>query len=820
MSAGLPFIGTRMRRTEDPALLRGEGCYVDDIHLEGMLHASFVRSPHAHARIVSIDTAAARTMPGVHAILTCADLPDALRAPIPLLVPNPALRDARTAQSLASDEVCYVGEAVAVVIATSRAAAEDAADRVEVSWEVLAPVADCRAALAASSALVHSDGKDNLAAVVTMAYGETERAFARAAHVVRAQFFQHRGAGHPIEGRAVVAHYDAIGGRLTTWCAGQSPFLEKKTLVDLLEWDPERLRVVNPDVGGGFGPKTMVYGEQAIVCHAAVRLRRPVKWIEDRREHFLTATQERDQYWDMALALDAAGRILGLRFEMIHDTGAFVPWGIIMPYIAVTTTPGPYVVPNIELTLKVVYTNKVPTTPMRGAGRPQGVFAMERMMDKAAALLGLGRDEIRRRNLVQPHQMPYAVGFIYRDGKPVIYDSGDYPVCQANALELADWSGFAARQVAARAEGRYLGIGIGNYVEGTGLGPFEGATVRVQQNGRVTVICGAGAQGQGHRTIWAQICADHLGVAPDQIDVVIADTDTISMGVGTFASRVTVNAGNSVNTAAAVVRGKLVKLAAHLLEAAEEDLDLVDGRVQVKGVPGRHKTFAQLARLSQGMPGFSFPAGVTCGMEETVYFSPERSTYCNGTHVVEVEVDIHTGRVRILNYAVAHDSGRLINPMLVDGQIQGGVAHGIGNALFEVMGYDSQAQPTTTTFADYTMPTAPDIPQVKMTHIETPSPLNPLGVKGAGEGGTIPAAAAIVSAIEDALSPFGVVLDETPLLPQRLLQKLHEAMGHKAMGHNIDEHPIAGQQDAGHRTGHQVAGHQGGGDAGNGPRAS
>jgi carbon-monoxide dehydrogenase large subunit len=299
--------------------------------------------------------------------------------------------------------------------------------------------------------------------------------------------------------------------------------------------------------------------------------------------------------------------------------------------------------------------------------------------------------------------------------------------------------------------------------------------VRIQQNGRVTVLCGAGAQGQGHRTIWAQIAADHLGVDPDRIDVKIADTDAISMGVGTFASRVTVNAGNSVNTAARTVRGKLLRLAGHLLEASEEDLELADGKVQVKGIPGRHKTFAELARISQGMPGFSFPEGVTCGMEETVYFSPERSTYCNGTHVVEVEVDIHTGKVGIVRYAVAHDSGRLINPMLVDGQIQGGVAHGIGNALYEFMGYDAQAQPTTTTFADYTMPTAPDVPAVVMTHIETPSPLNPLGVKGAGEGGTIPAAAAITSAIEDALSPFGLRFNETPLLPQRLAHHLREA---------------------------------------------
>jgi carbon-monoxide dehydrogenase large subunit len=461
---------------------------------------------------------------------------------------------------------------------------------------------------------------------------------------------------------------------------------------------------------------------------------------------------------------------------MAHDNGAYLPWGIILPWIAVTTTPGPYVVPNIGIDLKVVFTNKVPTTPLRGAGRPQGVFAMERILDKAAAQLGIGRDEIRRRNLVQPEQMPYAVGFIYRDGKPVIYDSGDYPACQAKALELADYAGFPERQAAALKQGRHIGIGIGSYVEGTGLGPFEGATVRVQQNGRVTILTGAAPHGQGHKTTFAQICADHLGVGLDQIDVVTADTSAVSMGVGTFASRITVNAGNSVHIAGQAVRQKLLKLAAALMEASEDDLELAEGRVAVKGVPGMHKTFAELARTAQGMPGFSFPEGVTCGLEHTEYFSPVRSTYCNGTHVAEVEVDVHTGYVKVLRYSVAHDSGRLINPLIVDGQIQGGVAHGIGNALLEWMGYDQNAQPVTTNFGEYLMPMATDVPRVEMAHIESPSPLNPLGVKGAGEGGTIPAAAAITAAIENALEPFGIKLTQTPVFPQRIVELL-EASG-------------------------------------------
>jgi carbon-monoxide dehydrogenase large subunit len=562
---------------------------------------------------------------------------------------------------------------------------------------------------------------------------------------------------------------------MTVWCSGQSPFLEKKNLIDILDWDPERLRVIQPDVGGGFGPKAVFYVEQAVVAIAAWKLDRPVKWIEDRREHFISASQERDQYWDIELALTHAGKILGMRLTMLHDNGAYFPWGIIMPYIAVTTTPGPYVVPNMEIDLQVVFTNKVWTTPVRGAGRPQGVFAMERILDKAAQLLKLNRAEIRFRNFIQPEQMPYSVGFIYRDGKPVKYDSGDYPLCQHEALRLGEYEGFAARQAKARAAGRYIGIGIGNYVEGTGLGPFEGATVRVQQNGRVTILTGAAPHGQGHKTTFAQICADQLGVDLDSIDVITADTNAVSMGIGTFASRITVNAGNSVHVAAQIVRKKVLKLAAFLLDAGEDALALGGGKVAVRDAPERCKTFAQLSRVAQGMPGFSFPEGVTCGLEHTEYFSPAQSAYCNGTHVVEVEVDIRTGQVKILRYAVAHDSGKLINPLIVDGQIQGGVAHGVGNALFEWMGHDDQAQPITTHFGEYLIPLATDVPSVTMTHIESPSPLNPLGVKGAGEGGTIPAAAAITGAIEDALAPFGVRLTETPLSPGRIVELLSAA---------------------------------------------
>jgi carbon-monoxide dehydrogenase large subunit len=773
---GMKYIGARTQRLEDPALLTGRGRFVDDIHLPDMLHAAFVRSSHGHARIRGVNAEAALALPGVHAVITARDLPPEMQQKRMVMpVPNPAIRHPRMQYCLAAEEVCYVGEVIAMVIADSRYIAEDAAGLVEVEYEALGAASDCRDALAPGAPRAHSDLPDNLAAQFTPGYGDTDAAFQRAAHVTKVSLWQHRGGAHAMECRALLAKYDALEDQLTVWSAGQAPHAEKSALAAILPHDANRLRVIMPDVGGGFGPKAIFYAEEALVALTAKRMQRPIKWIEDRREHFLATTQERDQYWDVELALDAQARILGVRGVLVHDQGAYLPWGIIMPYISATTMPGPYVVPNYKLEVRVAFTNKVPTTPVRGAGRPQAVFAMERLMDKAARELGLDPAEIRRRNLIQPEQMPYKVGLIYRDGAPVTYDSGDYPECQRQALAMAEYDDFPQRQAAARAQGRYIGIGIGSYVEGTGLGPFEGATVKVLQSGRVTVLTGAAPQGQGHRTTFAQIAADHFGLPIESLDVVTADTNAISMGVGTFASRITVNAGSSVHLAAGEVRKKIVKLAAHLLEAGEEDIELADGRAFVRGVEQMGRSFGELAQIAQGMPGFSLPKGLTAGLEETQYFTPPQSVYCNGTHVVEVEVDIGTGQLKILRYVVAHDSGTLINPLIVDGQVRGGVAHGIGNAYLEWMRYDENAQPLTTNFGEYLLPLATDVPNIELTHIETPSPLNPIGAKGAGEGGTIPAAAAIIAATENALQSFGLELTDCPLTPERLVEQLAAA---------------------------------------------
>ena len=773
---GAKHFGARVKRLEDPALLSGRGRFVDDLKLPGLLHACFVRSPHAHAMVRGIDSRAAMVMPGVHAVLTADDLPEPMRRmPIPMLTPNPAIATPRTQTALARDEVCYVGQPIAVVIADSRYLAEDAAAAVVVDYDVLGAVGDCRAGIMDGAPRAHSDLQSNVIARFPLAYGDIDAAFAGAAHVFEEMIWQHRGGGMALETRAVLASHDPVSDVLTVWSGTQTPHLGRGTLADLLDRNIESIRMIAPDVGGGFGPKAIFYPEEAVIPVAALKLGRPVKWIEDRREHFLCATQERDQYWSMAIAVDGDGKILGLRGKMLHDSGAFVPWGIIMPYIAAVTVPGPYVVPAYRLETVVVFTNKVPTTPVRGAGRPQAVFAMERLLDGVARELALDRAEVRRRNFIQPEQMPYAVGLLFRDGKPLVYDSGDYPKGQAAALTLAKYESFRERQRAALDQGRLIGIGLGNYVEGTGLGPFEGVTVRVLPSGKVVVATGATSQGQGTRTTLSQIVAEQVGCRIEDIVMTIGDTGAIAQGVGAFASRQAVNAGCSAQLAGGAVRGQIIALAARALGVNDSDIDLEDGLAIA--TTGNKPTipFGELARLAQGIPGVSLPAGQAAGLEHTAYYTPSQAAYCSGTHVAEVEVDHMTGGVKVLNYTVAHDSGRVINPLIVDGQVQGGVAHGIGNALLEWMQYDDNAQPLTTTFADYLLPMATDVPICAIAHVETVNPLNPLGVKGAGEGGTIPAPAAIISAIEDALSPFNVHFAETPLTPERIVAALRAA---------------------------------------------
>ncbi len=773
---GVKQFGARVTRLEDAGLLTGKGRFVDDIEVPNALAASFVRSPYAHARVRSIDAAAALALPGVVAVLTAADLPGpAATERMPMLMHNVAIKAFRTQHALAVDEVCYAGQSIAVVLADTRYVAEDAAALVAVDYDVLPAVSDLKSALDAATPMAHLDLDSNLASAFDMNYGDVDKAFAGASHVVTESMWQHRGGGMAMETRAVQASHDPATDILTVWATTQTPHIARRMLADQLGRHPEAIRYIATDVGGGFGPKAIFYPEETVIAAAALKMGRPVKWIEDRREHFMCATQERDQYWDVEIATDAEGKILGVRGNMLHDTGAFVPWGIIMPYIAAATMPGPYVIPAYRLAVKVALTNKVATSPVRGAGRPQAVFAMERLLDRVAAELDLDPAEVRRRNFIQPEQMPYSVGLTFRDGKPLVYDSGDYPKGQEEALRIADYAGFAARQKEARARGRLIGIGMANYVEGTGLGPFEGVTVRVLQTGKVAVATGATNQGQGTRTTLSQIVADSVGCRIEDIVFTLGDTNAISNGVGAFASRQAANAGPSAQMAGKAVRAQIVSMAARALGVTEADIDVDDSQAIARTGNKPVLGFGELARMAQGMPGFSFTGGQQAGLESTQYFTPSQAAYCSGCHVAEVEVDPETGAVKILRYSVAHDAGTLINPLIVDGQVQGALAHGVGNALMEWMKYDEAANPLSTNFAEYLIPGSGEVPTCDIVHVETPSPLNPLGVKGAGEGGTIPAPAAIVSAVENALAPYGVRFAECPLTPERIAKAVRAA---------------------------------------------
>ena len=768
------LFGKSVKRVEDPDLLRGQGQFIDDLRIPNLLHASFLRSPLAHARIRSINKSEAQTLPGIHAVWTARDLPKNMyKRRLLLQVPNPSIRHPFTQEPLASEEVCFVGEPVAVVVASTRHQAEDACERIIVNYEPL-PVSDnCENALMPDAKVAHSNIGDNIAAQFTLNYGDIDLSFRKAAHVIQDRYFQHRGSANPMEARGVIASYDVTQRQFKVWSATQSPFMVRRTLVHMLEVEENEIHVIAPkDVGGGFGPKGMCYPEETVLPALARELSRPVKWIEDRREHFLTTTQERDQVWEVSIAVDTSGKILGLKGRLIHDAGAYMPWGIITPYISTTTIPGPYLVPSFKFDTIAVFTNKPPTTPLRGAGRPQAVFAMERTLDLVAKNLGLDRAQVRKLNLIPAEAMPYKMGLIFRDGAPVVYDSGDYPRCQAMALEAGRYDKFSQRQADGRKAGRYLGIGIANAVEGTGLGPFEGATIKIVPSGRVVLRTGAAPQGQAHQTTLAQLCSTELNIPIDQIDVTTGDTNAISLGVGTFASRIAVNAGSSVRLASRIVRTKLFKLAAAVLQVGEKDLEMEDGEVRITGQQGESISFSNLAEMMNGVPGYKLPEGIEAGLEATSYFQPSQAAYSNGSHVAEVEVDIETGAIIILRYIVAHDCGNIINPMIVDGQVQGGVAHGLGNALLEFLHFDQDANPLTTTFADYLLPTAELVPEVQILHLETPTPNNPIGVKGAGEGGTLPAAAVIIAAIEDALTPFDIRFRDTPLLPHQIVHAI------------------------------------------------
>ena len=675
----------------------------------------------------------------------------------------------RTQPPLARDKVRFVGEPVVMIVAESRYLAEDAADMVWVDYEDLTAVVDLEDALSPDSSLIHEELESNLAAHVVQEKGSYASIRDQADLLIHRRFLYDRGTAAAIENRGVVAQWDDRAARLTIWDTTQAPIPIRNGLARILGLSENQVRVIAPFIGGGFGPKIMMlYQEEVLVPWAAINLQRPIKWIEDRSENFVATTQERSQIHDAEIALTNEGKILGIHDVFLHDTGAYDPYGLTIPINSQCTLLGPYDVPNYYTEFTVVFTNKTIVTPYRGAGRQHGVFVMERFLDIAARELGLSPHEIRRRNYILESQFPYDNKIIFQDFQPLKYDSGNYEPVLDKALDLIGYNEFqSTTQPDARKEGRHLGIGIVSYVEGTGIGPYEGARVQVESSGKATVVTGVGTQGQGHFTSFAQIAADQIGVNVEDIDVITGDTDQFHWGSGTFASRGAVVAGNAVNEAAKVVRTKILRLAGELLEAAEEDLEIIDGEVRVIGVAQRFIPLSELAIEANPLRGAVKP-GSEPGLEATNYFGPEMGATASGTHAMIVEVDIETMDVEILKYVVVHDCGRVINPLILDGQIHGGVAQGIGNAFYEQLVYDKNGQLLNGSFMDFLLPTSLDVPRIIVSHQETISPLNPLGIKGAGEAGAIPTAPLFAQAVENALQIPGFEILEIPLNPSKL----------------------------------------------------
>jgi carbon-monoxide dehydrogenase large subunit len=767
-----PAVGTSVRRTEDQRLLTGRGKYAADFRLPGMLHGAVLRSPHAHARLAAVRTGQALTLPGVVAVVTAADLGDIGRIPV-RLGPRPSVV-ACLQPPLAREKVRYVGEPVAFVVAESRYVAEDALELLEVDYEPLAAVTDARRAVEPGASVLHEVIGGNVVATLDTHRGDAEAVLATAHTRVRERFAVQRHTGVPMETRGLSAAFDQGTGVLRLWGVAKVPHFNRRVLADLLEYPEHLIQFVELEVGGGFGIRGEFYPEDLLVPWTAKRLGRPVQWIEDRREHLMAANHSRQQWHETELGFDRDGRIVALVDRFVADMGGYIrTHGVLVPELTGALLPGPYRVPHYLSEIRCVLTNKTPTGTYRGPGRFECTFVRERLMDIAAARLGLDPLELRRRNFVTPAEMPYDVGGSSLNQR-TIYDCGDYASALDQALAALRYDDARAEQAVARRQGRHVGIGVASLVEKAGLGPWEYARVEVDATGHVVVYSGVAAVGQGIDTTLAQVCADELSVAPERVTVVHGDSARVPFGVGGFASRGASVALPAAAAAARKVRDKILRVAAAALEAAPEDLVLAEGAVHVRGLPERKASFRDLARAA--VPG---PPGMEPGLYATDFFQAPKMTYPYGTHAAMVEVDGDTGEVKILRYAIAYDIGKAVNPMIVDGQLVGALAQGIGGALFEELVYDEQGQLLTSTFMDYLVPTAMDMPAVTTVRIleETPTPLNPLGVKGAGEGGSSGCGGAIANAVADALAPLGVSITALPLTPDRLSALIRAARG-------------------------------------------
>ncbi|MEH7253133.1 xanthine dehydrogenase family protein molybdopterin-binding subunit [Neobacillus niacini] len=779
------YVGQSIRRKEDYRLVTGTGQFVADIKLAGMLEAVFVRSPQSHARIHKIDISKAKELPGVHVILIGDDIKGKIN-PITqfeshsAVPPNVAKEINPKIQFnyeniLAVNKVMYVGQPVAVVVAENRYIAEDAADLIKVDYEQLTPIVNPFEAMKEGSPLVQEQVEQNIQMEFHLNLGDARLAEQQADHILKTRVHTPRLSSNPIETRGVIADYDHRTEQTHVWSATQLPYEVRATIAHCLGWTEQNIRVTAPDVGGGFGPKGGVHPEEIVIPYISKLVGRPVKWVEDRLEHLTSARQSRDQIHDVVVAYRNDGTILSLRDEFVVDSGAVNFFGFTCAYNTAYHLRGAFKIPNFEVTSRIVLTNKTPNVPFRGAGRPEAVFTMDRVIDMIARNLKLDPVEVIKKNMIQAHEMPYDQGILVKDGARLIYDSGDYPAALNQALVMVEYESFRNRQKELKKEGKNIGIGISTYVEGTGAGPFEGALLSVDSTGKVIAHLGASPQGQGHETVFAQIGADALGLTPDDIVIKVGDTAVLPFGAGTYASRSAVNAGSAMHEASLKLRKKIVSIAGIILGTTPDAIEIEDGKIFSKEDPSHSITLQDIFKRARPAARPPLPPEIEPGLQVTHYFVPPTVTFASSVHIAEVEVDKETGFVELQNYSVVHDCGTVINPMIVDGQVQGGVAQGIGSALYEEIVYDQNGQLLTGTYMDYLLPTSMEIPTVKKGHQEFLSTRNPLGIKGVGEGGAISPPAAIANAIVDALSDLDLVINQLPVSPSRLRGLIKEA---------------------------------------------
>ncbi len=777
MTTTLPMlpkmVGTRVKRREDPRLIQGQATYVDDLKLPGMLHLAFRRSDLPHARIVSIDKSAAEAMEGVERVLTGAELAQII-GPQPVMTPFPAPEHF----SMATDTVRFVGEPVAVVVASDRYIARDAADALRIEYEPLPVAVDAEAAMLPGAPQLHEGFANNIAVFVpagtgvdqmagTVDNGPIEAAFAAADVVIRQRMINHRLAPTAIEPRGVLAHWERGKETLTVWAGTQGPHLYRTFICGMLGLGEDQVRVIAPEVGGGFGAK-LIYGEDYAACAISRLLGAPVKWIEDRSEAFLTTSHGRGILGEIELAAKRDGTILGLRAKLTADIGAYETlFTAMIPTLTNGMLSGVYAIPAIRADLTEVFTNKTPTDAYRGAGRPEGIYFVERAVDMLAAELGMDPGDLRRKNFIQPEQFPFAT----QSGN--VYDSGEYDRLLDLALKNAGWEALKAERDAARAEGRVVGLGMAYYVEICGIGGWEHGSVTVQKDGRITATTGTSAHGQGHETTFSQLLSGQLGVPMENITIVHGDTAMVRAGTGTFGSRSQVTGGTALMNAGEKARAKMARFAAHLMDANPEDLEFADGQIRVKGSPDAAKTFAEVAAFAYAgyqaaMVGQSWPADMEAGVSEEAFWEGQGGTFPFGCHIALVEIDRDTGELQLRKMVAVDDAGTIVNPLIVEGQIHGGLAQGIGQAMIEEVVYDADGQPVTGSFMDYAIPRASDFPWFELDGTVTISPHTPLGTKGVGEAGTIGSTPCIVNAAVDALRPFGVKHVDMMLRPEKL----------------------------------------------------